>query len=584
MELAKRFPVLSFIMKSEIPLLLKYRKRFLTLPCSPSSFITRTVNSYPFNPHSMKRINRLTTSSNLNPLPPLHQTSGEKVSRKAKKKERMELPESLLKFKLDMCSRHGKLVEALQLYDEARENGVPLSHYHYNVMLYLCSSAGSGSLGQGGSENDENLKELGMRRGFEIFQQMAIDNVAPNEATFTNAARLATAREDPEMAFDLVKKMKNFGIPPRLRSYGPALFGFCRKGNADKAYEVDEHMVDCGVLAEESELSALLKVSMDAKKADKVYELLHRIRATVRQVSESSAQIVEDWFKSDFAASVGVESWDINKIKEGVVKGGGGWHGQGWLGSGNWRIRRTQMDKKGVCQSCGEKLVCIDIDPKETENFASSLTKLACEKEAKAGFTKFQAWLQKHGPFDAVVDGANAGLVNQKRFNFFQVNFIMNKLREMSPSKRFPLLILHKRRVHGKPDKDPRNQKLLETWENSGALYPTPLGSDDDWYWLYAAVHWNCLLVTNDEMRDHLFQLLGSSFFPRWKEKHQVRISVSKRGIQLHMPPPYSIVIQESENGNWHVPTVTGDDLETPRQWLCATRSKNVSNPLLNLF
>lgn len=41
-------------------------------------------------------------------------------------------------------------------------------------------------------------------------------------------------------------------------------------------------------------------------------------------------------------------------------------------------------------------------------------------------------------------------------------------------------------------------------------------------YWLYAAVNCKSLLVTNDEMRDHLFQLLGTSFFPRWKEKHQV--------------------------------------------------------------
>jgi proteinaceous RNase P len=29
-------------------------------------------------------------------------------------------------------------------------------------------------------------------------------------------------------------------------------------------------------------------------------------------------------------------------------------------------------------------------------------------------------------------------------------------------------------------------------------------------------------LITNDEMRDHLFQLLGSDFFPKWKERHQV--------------------------------------------------------------
>ena len=44
------------------------------------------------------------------------------------------------------------------------------------------------------------------------------------------------------------------------------------------------------------------------------------------------------------------------------------------------------MDEAGVCQSCGEKLVGIDIDPRETENFASSLTKLACQREVKADF------------------------------------------------------------------------------------------------------------------------------------------------------------------------------------------------------
>lgn len=41
-------------------------------------------------------------------------------------------------------------------------------------------------------------------------------------------------------------------------------------------------------------------------------------------------------------------------------------------------------------------------------------------------------------------------------------------------------------------------------------------------YWLYAAVRYKCVLVTNDEMRDHLFELLGNEFFPKWKERHQV--------------------------------------------------------------
>ncbi|KAK9292583.1 hypothetical protein L1049_020557 [Liquidambar formosana] len=558
---------------SKIPLLLIdqtgcHAHRHSLLLHRSSSFFAKPLKKIHVDPICMNITTHLCTSS-LSAESPIHKSSAKTtntLSNRAKKKARRESPDGVLRYKLDMCSKHGDVVEALRLYDEARSNGVQLNQHHYNVLLYLCSSS-----------------DLGLKRGFEIYRQMGIDNIAPNEATFTSSARLAAAMEDPEMAFDLVKQMKTFGIPPKLRSYGPPLFGFCKKGKAGKAYEVDAHMVESGVSAEEPELSALLKLSADVKHTDKVYEMMHRLRATVRQVSELTAEIIEDWFKSEDAAEVGEKDWDVGKVREGVLKGGGGWHGQGWLGVGKWRVVRTEMDETGVCRSCGEKLVCIDIDPRETENFASSLTSLACEKEVKADFVQFQEWLQKHGPFDAVIDGANMGLANKQSFRFSELNYVVNQLRQMSPSKRLPLIILHRSRVHGGPARNPNNKKLLESWRKASALYATPLGSNDDWYWLYAAVSCKCFLVTNDEMRDHLFQLLGTSFFPRWKEKHQVRLMISKHGPTLHMPPPYSIVIQESEQGSWHVPTVTGDDLETPRQWVCATRAKDLSSTLSKL-
>lgn len=37
------------------------------------------------------------------------------------------------------------------------------------------------------------------------------------------------------------------------------------------------------------------------------------------------------------------------------------------------------------------------------------------------GGVLFQEWLQQHGPFDAIIDGANVGLINQKTFSFSQV-------------------------------------------------------------------------------------------------------------------------------------------------------------------
>lgn len=51
----------------------------------------------------------------------------------------------------------------------------------------------------------------------------------------------------------------------------------------------------------------------------------------------------------------------------------------------------------------------------------------------------------------------------------------------MSPSKRMPLVILHKGRVSGGPAQIPKNKKLLDIWRDGGALYTTPPGSNDDW-------------------------------------------------------------------------------------------------------
>jgi hypothetical protein len=46
---------------------------------------------------------------------------------------------------------------------------------------------------------------------------------------------------------------------------------------------------------------------------------------------------------------------------------------------------------------------------------------------------------------------------------------------------------------------------------------------NDDWFWLHAALLKRSLVVTNDEMRDHHFQMLAQRGFLRWKDRHQVR-------------------------------------------------------------
>ncbi|POO00911.1 Protein-only RNase P, C-terminal [Trema orientale] len=615
------------------------------------------------------------------------QVGGEKGKRL--KKSRENSSEVRFRVGLDMCSKRGDVMSAIQLYDLAQKEGIELGQYHYTVLLYLCSSAAVGivrpaksgsasrtldSLGSSGEdaesssvdaaksedlgsrgldggklngsfsgrghlidagrshgsadnveldssnrlddsdgtfnereklnwfcnglvkrnyrvldglshptareddtkhvtdgsknqENktiwvDEDAKEYARKRGFEIYEKMCLDNVPMNEAALTSVARMAMSMGDGDMAFDMVKQMKSLGINPRLRSYGPALSAFSKSGEIDKAFAVEQHMLDHGVYPEEPELQALLRVSVGVGKGEKVYYLLHKLRTSVRKVSPSTADLIVNWFNGKPASRVGKTKWDERKINKAIENGGGGWHGQGWMGRGKWSVMQTHIGADGLCKCCGEKLVTIDLDPKETENFAESVASIALEREKHSNFQKFQKWLDYYGPFEAVIDGAN-------------INAVANGLRQKFPSKKWPLIVLHNRRLTGPKMNEPVNRAFIDKWKYADALYATPTGSNDDWYWLYAAIKFKCLLVTNDEMRDHTFQLLGNDFFPRWKERHQVRFSFSDAGPEFHMPPPCSVVIQESEKGHWHIPISSEHKYEAERPWLCIMRAKS---------
>ncbi|XP_055829631.1 proteinaceous RNase P 2 [Solanum dulcamara] len=481
---------------------------------------------------------------------------------KAQKKKKNRTPEVQFRLNLDNCSKTKDLSTAISLYESAlsQSSTIRFSNNHFNSFLYICSN----------SVSDPSTKNAAIEFGFRIFEHMGSCKITPNEATVTAVARLAAATDDGDKAFELAKGVGNCG---KLRTYGPALFCFCKMGEADQAYQVEEHMRSLGLQLEEAELAGLLKVSVEKEREDKVYQYLHKLRMSIRSVSDSTAEIIQSWFGGEVATKVGLSNWDIDQVKEAILQNGGGWHGLGWLGKGKWLAQRSQIAPDGRCLTCGEQLACVDIDRAETERFAESVASLAMEREVHSNFKEFQDWLEKHSDYDTVVDAANVGLYQQNfaegGFSIDQLVAVVNELH--SRSNKWPLVILHKKRVRSLFE-NAGYRELLEEWINENILYGTPFGSNDDWYWLYAAVKRKCLLVTNDEMRDHIFELLGSSFFARWKERHQVKYTFLKGEIKLLMPPTYSAVFQESKNGSWHVP-LAGEAVEaSSRTWLCITR------------
>ncbi|KAL5763787.1 hypothetical protein ACOSP7_016150 [Xanthoceras sorbifolium] len=491
-------------------------------------------------------------------------------SKPNKKRKTNQNPETAFLVNLQSCTKSKDLQTAVSLYESALSQNLRLSLHHFNALLYLCSNFAT----------DPSTQDSAIDYGFRVFNRMLSNKAVPNEASVTAIVRLASAKKDGDYAFELIKKMnKEYNVVPRLRTYDPLLLCFCENLEAEKAYEVEEHMGFMGVRLEEQEIAALLKVSSETGRGERVYEYLQKLRNSVRCVSEETVKAIEDWFHGEKATEVKGVSFEDSLVREAVLKNGGGWHGLGWIGEGKWVMKRGSVDENGKCCCCGQQLVCVDIDDAETEKFAQSIAGLAMEREVKANFSEFQDWLEQHADYEAIVDGANIGLYQQNfaegGFSIPQLDAVVKELYTRNGNN-WPLIILHNKRLRSLLE-NPSHRKLVQEWMDKGVLYMTPHGSNDDWYWLYAAVKLRCLLVTNDEMRDHIFELLGTNFFLKWKERHQVRYTFVKGIPKLQLPPPYSSVIQESEKGSWHVPILIIND-ESSQTWLCITRASVVES------
>jgi proteinaceous RNase P len=146
--------------------------------------------------------------------------------------------------------------------------------------------------------------------------------------------------------------------------------------------------------------------------------------------------------------------------------------------------------------------------------------------------------------------------------------------------------------------------EIIARWRATRAVYSVPRGNNDDWFWMFAAVSQPdpklVRLISNDYMRDHhfhVFQEWGS--FQTWRERHQVKFSIQRRGtssgtsstlssnasLQLRFPLPFSFRMQSSEDSTvWHFPlmkSVTGatalpEGSKVSNEediWICAART-----------
>lgn len=494
-----------------------------------------------------------------------------------RKKQKTMSPEVSVRLEIQMAAKEGSFDKALAAYNKAKESGIKLSSDSFATLLFLCSGGeeweealdknleadesaprehGNNTFESKASESKElkiNTSKLQKHyeMGHALLNDMMSLNMEPNEICFTALARLEALSGNPDEALEFAKKVvDSTHLTPKIRCFVPALAAYALAGNATGAFQTAKLARNADLQLGELEYGRLLQAACgNGVEWSQVEEVIWSISNELARLEHITIERLHKLFESPIASEAfqGEEKAADQQSK-----------------FRKWKITQCEVDSEGNCSPYGGQLKAIDLEDEEYIQFKNAVAQLAQKQERnKNDFRNFVTWLEENGPFELVIDAANVAFYGQNfetgGFSFDQVHSILQRLGK-DHSELNPLVVLHVNRTKQPAAQTGSAKKLLAQWKDEKRFYAVPHGSNDDWYWLYAAIAGgpNALIVSNDEMRDHIFHLLSPRFFKRWKERHQLRYHFggNPSKLELYFPSSYTACVQKLETGAWVFPCV----------------------------
>jgi mitochondrial ribonuclease P protein 3 len=396
----------------------------------------------------------------------------------------------------------------------------------------------------------------------------------------------------------------------RLRLYSPLLDAYCDEGKLLEAVRVWNRLSKKGLILSEAEYCSLIRCCCRSGNSLVFQRILSDLSEDVLVPSHKTTRCIAQWFESlhvsfPFCPTPDTEELHklLNSIQMPYEESSTSISDLVCAHSNRrWTISdKCQIDTKNgmLLSGC---LKGVSLQPVSLSPFAWNEMKRMNESIAETGkvsdndttsyqgggkgrkviidshalaqrqqhWTAFQAFLRSlNRPVDVLVDGANVGFHEQnfsgapKHVDYNQIDWIIQYF--IRQKKQSILLVMHSR--HFAPNLMPPYAKpIVQKWIDLGLLYQTPPGMNDDWFWLHAALYFGpgTLIVTNDEMRDHHFQMVAPRSFLRWRERHQIHFSFGgwikndaswdqslgqHREVKLIYPDTYSRRIQSVLDG-----------------------------------
>jgi len=188
--------------------------------------------------------------------------------------------------------------------------------------------------------------------------------------------------------------------------------------------------------------------------------------------------------------------------------------------------------ENGICSHCGKQIknniLCPTTKTTILDIIENNINEITIKHSSGKNLSKnekqhisttwniFKQMLEQNN-FDIVVDCANIayqfGNINIKTIQK-AVNSVLNKINKKI------LLVIHQRHIN-------EIHQLETTYKNNNyiVIFTAPINTNDDWFWLYAALYNNCFVVTNDQSRDHACMTSYQTELKKWFEYYQVKIN-----------------------------------------------------------
>jgi pentatricopeptide repeat protein len=523
-------------------------------------------------------------------------------------------PEILeIRRRIQVGCRDNDLAAAMEAYKDARSKNIRLEAQSFYNLLNLCDGLersvhiGTPKTSTSSSQNaDTNTKvaqsvdnATRQQYAFQLKDHMKELNYPLNETAYSAIVKLLAKNKEFDSAETLLSEAEQVQqCKPKLRLYSSLLIAYCEASQMLDALDIWQRLTKRSLQITEREYTALMKCATVTGDSLVLQRVLTDLAEDILVPSKGTVASVLEWFElahSFYNEALTKKRSDATKVKdflEEIHKGekesppdmGPVVNVDGWRISSACPVdTNTGVIQTGCLKGC--RLNPVSISQRAWDEMKSMNAKIVidgevegssshfqggkkgkkrlkfCPNERKQQWENFAEFLRSIGHVDVVIDGANVGKFEQnfadapRHVDYNQINWVIRHFTRMGKKV---LLVLHER--HFNPNMMPdKYRPLQERWEREKLLYKSPRGMNDDWFWLHAAYSYKSLVVTNDEMRDHHFQMLAPRTFLRWKERHHIHFDFGdwttdegeqrQREVKLAWPEPYSRRIQRVDNG-----------------------------------